>query len=502
MRDAARASARLWWGLPVLVVVLWAYGAFALRVIPGLPAPPEATVWLLPALRFARDLAASLTVGALVIGGLLGPVAVPRALGWARGWALAWLALLGCQALLTASDVLAAPLGAGLDDGTVLGFLSGATVGQILLGQAILVLVVALGCDLGARRMTRPGGPLWIVAVLGGAACALPSVLGHGGLSADHVVATISLAGHYVAIAAWLGGLIALVALARRDPAATSALLPRFSVLALWCVIVAAETGLLNASLRLGGLQALVGTDYGSLVLAKAVLLALLVRLGWTQRRRVISRLEDGPVLPTMARIAGSEALVMGVAVALAVALARLGPTAPGPTASSFTPLSAVLLSVAIPIMLATWRRRPTGRLGRAVTSYPEAAAVLLLVVLTEVVLLDALDGLLGASAGTALGVALLIGAGWLLAVALLLSRSAVVAVIVMVGVAVILAASATGVMAGLTGSDVDSGGGSLPWRQALIAGVVAEAILMAVLRVIRRPEGADATPAAVPVAG
>ena len=50
------------------------------------------------------------------------------------------------------------------------------------------------------------------------------------------------------------------------DPAL---LLRRFSLVAVACVIVIAETGLLNASLRLDGLASLLTSPYGAIILAK-----------------------------------------------------------------------------------------------------------------------------------------------------------------------------------------------------------------------------------------
>ena len=49
-----------------------------------------------------------------------------------------------------------------------------------------------------------------------------------------------------------MGGLAVVSALLLLEPQRVRDLLPRFSVLALVCVVVVAETGLLNASLRAG----------------------------------------------------------------------------------------------------------------------------------------------------------------------------------------------------------------------------------------------------------
>lgn len=75
MNSGLRIGARLWWGVPVLLVLLWTAGAFAVEVFPGLASTPLVTVWLIPVAHFTRDIAAAITVGAIVIGLILpGPV--------------------------------------------------------------------------------------------------------------------------------------------------------------------------------------------------------------------------------------------------------------------------------------------------------------------------------------------------------------------------------------------------------------------------------------------
>ena len=86
MNGGFRIGAKLWWGLPVLLVLLWVAGALAIEVFPGLASTPLVTVWLLPFIRFTRDIAAAITVGAVVVGALLGGAFYRRVLGWASGW--------------------------------------------------------------------------------------------------------------------------------------------------------------------------------------------------------------------------------------------------------------------------------------------------------------------------------------------------------------------------------------------------------------------------------
>ena len=76
----------------------------------------------------------------------------------------------------------------------------------------------------------------------------------------SHAAATASLAVHIAAVSVWVGGLAALVGLVLLDPQVARAAIGRFSLVALVCVIVVAESGLLNASLRVGSPSAFVTT--------------------------------------------------------------------------------------------------------------------------------------------------------------------------------------------------------------------------------------------------
>ena len=75
-------------------------------------------------------------------------------------------------------------------------------------------------------------------------------------------------------------------------------------------VIVLAESGLLNASLRIDGVASLITTPYGTLILAKATLLSALIVFGWRQRRHVVPTGDR----VSLVRFAGYEVLLMGIA--------------------------------------------------------------------------------------------------------------------------------------------------------------------------------------------
>jgi copper transport protein len=106
---------------------------------------------------------------------------------------------------------------------------------------------------------------------------------------------------HVVAVSLWFGGLVSLIGVV---PAATrslaapartrllTAVLERFSPLALGCVIALASTGVAEAILYLDSLGELLDTDFGRAISIKALLLGGLVALGAVNRYRLLPWLE------------------------------------------------------------------------------------------------------------------------------------------------------------------------------------------------------------------
>ncbi len=452
-----RIGARLWWGVPILIVLLWATGLLVVASFPGLATPPSYVLWLQPVGRYSRDIASMLALGSLVVGGLL--TSARRALTWAMGWAILWFAILAVLLVLTISDVRAITPWQAL--GTAPSFLVDDYVGRVFLVQFIAIIAFALLLPAAGHRRVA-----WVAAAIGTGACIAPSFLGHGGLTGAHASATISLGIHLAAVSLWVGGLAAVVALVHAQPELAHAVLPRFSLLALWCVVIIAESGLLNASLRVGSISLFVGTVYGSLVLMKAALLGWLIRLGWLQRRRALPEAMHGST-GLLARFAGRELAVMAVAIAASVVLSRIG--APHGTLASgaFSPLAIVALGLVIPVLLAWALPRPAW-LAR-LAEYPEIPAMALLVVISEVAGLGLLDRWLGLELGVALGSLLLIAVGWVAACCLFGSRGMIGIVILAVGwpVAIALTAALAPTL--------------VSWQLNLLAVLLAESVLGAI---------------------
>ncbi|MFC7218005.1 copper resistance protein CopC [Streptomyces polyrhachis] len=98
---------------------------------------------------------------------------------------------------------------------------------------------------------------------------------------------------HLLAVAVWLGGLVALAVSLRGGPPVSATTVRRFSRLAFGSVLVLVATGLYQSWRGVGSLDALTSTRYGQLLLVKAGLVVVLVGTAWISRRWV-ARLGEG----------------------------------------------------------------------------------------------------------------------------------------------------------------------------------------------------------------
>lgn len=225
----------------------------------------------------------------------------------------AWLAVLLVEAVVRGAILVGRPLGS-VRIGDVVAFLTGPRAGAGLLAAAVAVVLLAGAV---AARPARPGqgaGPPALVLVVAVAGAAAPAATGHTAASPAAALAVPGVVLHVAAALLWVGGLGAVLVLAR-DPAVLRVALPRFSRLAAVCVAVLTLSGVAAATARLSSPADLVTTTYGAVVLTKVALLAGAVALGARTRRR----LRDGrsPVL-TWAAV---EILVLVAATGVAATL-------------------------------------------------------------------------------------------------------------------------------------------------------------------------------------
>jgi putative copper resistance protein D len=193
------------------------------------------------------------------------------------------------------------------------------TRARALLLQLLLSAAASVSWWLGRTRLVA------LIAMVCSLAALLPTVLVGHPRSSDHpAIATLSVSAHVVGAALWVGGLAAIGWLAAIGDARWGAALPRYSRLALVCVVVLTLSGVLTSALRLNSLAELVTSRYGAIVTFKVVLLTGLVVAGWLQRGYVFVG------TPMQRRhfllVAALELTTMTMAFALAVALARTPP--------------------------------------------------------------------------------------------------------------------------------------------------------------------------------
>ena len=315
----------------VALVLLGANGSLA-APSEGLLDPGTLTRYGLPAARAVHDVAASVTVGLLVLaawavapdaGKTVDSLAGPRRL-MVRGAtvsALVWAGAALVVLVLTAADVSGFAPGAPGFSLVFFSFTSQLELGRALLVSLLLVMLATVVSALATR----------IVAVAWAGVIALLAILplslaGHAAGAANHMNAVDSLALHLVSAVLWVGGLAALVLVSGRLGAQRDTVVRRYSTLAGVCFVVVAFSGVINAALRLGSFAAL-GTPYGLLVIGKVIALGLLGVAGLLHRRRVIPRLATDR--SAFARLAAVELVVMGATVGLAVALSRSAPPVP-----------------------------------------------------------------------------------------------------------------------------------------------------------------------------
>ena len=305
-------------------------------VLPGLSDAGVGTQWALPMVRVLVDAAAVVTVGLLFTGAVLVPSPGERLAPTARFYvraagmvAAGWAALAVVDAVFTVSDILGRPVSDLADPGQLLAVQQS----RALLLEAVLALVLAIG---PAVVRGRAGAlALLVIAV---AAALPPAFTGHAAEARDHGTAVSSLVFHLAGVTLWVGGLIGLLTYVSRRPGyagghdrrvsptarrhAVYRAAQRFSSIALVCWVVVALSGTVNAWVRLPSLAALTESDYGRLVLGKALATVMLGVLGQLHRTRTLAALERGH-RGAFVRLATAEVVLMAVTIGLAVGLSR-----------------------------------------------------------------------------------------------------------------------------------------------------------------------------------
>lgn len=375
-------------GLPILLLILFTLGGLTEVGEVGLPSVPLATLLALPVDLWLRDLATAVTVGALLVG-LLAPQPIHAVRRMALIGGVVWLAALAGQLLLTVSEIFALPWSqvgdASILRSTARELVAQTDLGRVMVAQAILVALALVLAGLRRHRW-MPVAALALVIV----AAWLPGLTGHAGMDHGHVAATIALGLHVVGASLWVGGLIAVAVQIGGHGSDPALVLRRFSLVAVICVVVIAETGLLNASLRLDGLASLLTSPYGAIILAKVGILIILIGWGLRHREALAVSWSDrgGAVIDARERTfqgwVAWEVLWMGAVYGLSIALSRTAPPGVALGGDRLSLGAIVLLLLGIPMAVAWAVPAVTRRLPQ-MRAYPEPMAVGALVVIVAV---------------------------------------------------------------------------------------------------------------------
>jgi copper transport protein len=244
--------------------------------------------------------------------GLALAVGVPSlaALCWPGGWAsdrLRRLAGWGAAAVAAGaagSFLLQGPYAAGAWIGSVFDpSLLAATLqsenGWALLARIVLALALLLVLRPAWRGGVSPSrGRLVAAGALAFGLVGSTAAVGHPVAGPWPGLAVAVTVVHVAAMAVWIGGLVALLAVVLRPttaPAELAVVLPRFSRLAFAAVVALVVTGTLQAVREVAEPVALVTTTYGWVLVAKLVLVAVVLAAAgvsrvWVQQRLGVRR--------------------------------------------------------------------------------------------------------------------------------------------------------------------------------------------------------------------
>lgn len=180
--------------------------------------------------------------------------------------------------VLTLANILNSSISDVVQTNILRSFLTQVPLGQYLFVQLLLSILISI---IIPRFNSIGTGTFLLLATL--LAIVVPVFQSHSASSGSHLMAIGSLAIHVIALALWVGGVFALAFLA---PDSRAAAVPRFSVLALWAAIAVVVSGSANAFIRLNFKEAW-SSNYANLVLAKVLLTAGLIAIGYLHRKNL-----------------------------------------------------------------------------------------------------------------------------------------------------------------------------------------------------------------------
>ena len=242
--------------------------------------------------------------------------------------AFAWFGASVLNIIFTLANILDQSVLSVLDPTVLQSFLFQISLGQYLLFQTLIALLVAVT----SRALTSSGytAILLLVSLL---AISAPVFQSHSASSGSHALAIGSLFIHVIALSFWVGGVIA-ISLLNKDDRKVS--LPRFSHIALWSAIAVVISGVLNASARLN-FSAAWSSSYAYVVILKSIITLVLLYFGFKHRNYLAAKPSVNWV--AMTRLISVEAAIMIFVTALGSWLSSNQP----PTRDTQEPFNAAL---------------------------------------------------------------------------------------------------------------------------------------------------------------
>jgi copper transport protein len=218
------------------------------------------------------------------------------------------------------------------------------SIGLAALVRGLSMAVVGISLMVLAAVPRFAGGRGWGLVAGAGALAIIADVgLGHAAAGSTWIVQIGAQALHGIGAAAWVGGLAGLLLTLRTTPAGERLeTARRFSRWAGVALAVVAVTGAARAIAEIGTLDALIGTDFGRVVIAKSALLLALAGLGAFNR---FVTLRSAARLASVFRRVGSAEIALAAAIlVLSAALVNLSPpaSAGGPTVPTAQPIVAL----------------------------------------------------------------------------------------------------------------------------------------------------------------
>ena len=299
-----------------------------------------------------------------------------RVMSWSLAASVAsWLVWLGCEAVAMSG----ASVERALRPHTLALVLGQTAFGRLWLLRLALAAVLAALLWSSARdgANERRRALTYVMFAIAGAYLASVAWAGHAaaGEGADSAVQLVSDVAHLLAAGAWVGALRGLVALlrdSRGSPLAAEAT-RQFSRLGVASVTLLLFTGFVNALFLVGDVPALIGTEYGRLLLVKLTLFAAMLALAAVNRFVLTPRLSPENAADA-ARLRRNAMLETGAGVGIVAIVGVLGITIPGAHQSPVWPFSRGLdLEPAYPTSYATSPvRYTTAAIARGAAIYAE----------------------------------------------------------------------------------------------------------------------------------